>query len=78
MRETRTQLEASLTKWGTRDHCSKLIAHTTKQVKSWWDSARRADAAAEVALQRIQISESDDNIDDDDRFSENSCEILDP
>jgi hypothetical protein len=41
LQETKNQLQASLTKWGTAEHCSKLIAHTTKLVKTWWDSARR-------------------------------------
>jgi hypothetical protein len=77
LQETRTQLEASLTKWGTQAHCSKLIAHTTKQVKTWWDSARQADSAAEATQQSIQDIESDDNnSDDDDRFSVHSHEFL--
>jgi hypothetical protein len=45
--ETQTQLEASLTKWGTGTHCSKLIAHTTRLVKNWWDATQRADEAVE-------------------------------
>lgn len=70
LQETRTQLEASLTKWGTQDHCSKLIAHTTKLVKSWWDSARRADTAAEANADAVVIdSNSDDSDDDDAQFS---------
>jgi len=42
--ETKLQLNDSLTKWGTAAHCSKLIAHATKQVRTWWEAARRADA----------------------------------
>jgi len=45
--ETQEQLEASLTKWGTAEHCSKLIAHTTRLVRKWWDAAQQAEAAVE-------------------------------
>jgi transposase len=78
LQETKDQLQASLTKWGNAEHCSKLIAHTTKLLKTWWDSARRADTAAETnADAAVIISDSDDSDSDDGLFSIHSHEILD-
>jgi hypothetical protein len=62
--ETKTQLNESLTKWGTATHCSKLIAHATKQVRTWWEAARRADAQDAEAPNVIDVisdSMSDEN-----------------
>ncbi len=78
LQETKNQLQASLTKWGTAEHCSKLIAHTTKLVKTWWDSARRADAAEELnADEDVIVCDSDASDDDDEKFSVHSHEIID-
>ena len=64
--ETKNQLNASLTKWGTSAHCTKLIAHATKQVKTWWDAAQRADVAVENALLQpnADIRSDEEGIDD--------------
>lgn len=75
--ETKAQLEASLTKWGNQVHCSKLIAHTTKLLKMWWDSARRADAVADGNAEVVVVSDSADDDDDDGRFSVHSADLLD-
>jgi hypothetical protein len=78
LQETKNQLQASLTKWGTAEHCSKLIAHTTKLVKTWWDSARRADAAEELnADEDVIVCDADASDDDDGQFSVHSHEIFD-
>ena len=77
LQETKEQLQASLTKWGNAEHCSKLIAHTTKLLKTWWESARRADAAAESNADVVIVSDSDDSNDDDGKFSVHSQEIFD-
>ena len=61
--ETKTQLNESLTKWGTATHCSKLIAHATKQVKTWWEAARRADA--QDAEAPIFIDVNSDSVSDE-------------
>ena len=64
--ETTRQLNASLTKYGTAEHCSKLIAHTTKLVRSWWEEAQRADAretdAPEVVINVPSDSMSDEEM----------------
>ena len=63
--ETRQQLNDSLTKWGTATHCSKLIAHATKQVRTWWEAARRADAVdADVTEAPIVINVESDSVSD--------------
>ena len=78
MRTSRAGCASSLTKWGTAEHCSKLIAHTTKLVKTWWDSARRADAAEELnADADVIVCDSDDSDDDDGQFSVHSHENID-
>ena len=62
--ETQEQLEASLTKWGNAEHCSKLIAHTTRLVRKWWDAAQQAEAAVE--RQAILNEQGDLNASSDD------------
>ena len=62
--ETQQQLEASLTKWGTAEHCSKLIAHTTRLTRKWWDTAQQAEMAVE--RQAILNEQGDLNASSDD------------
>ncbi len=64
--DTTQQLNDSLTKWGTATHCSKLIAHATKQVKTWWEAARRADAVdADVTEAPNAINVESDSVSDE-------------
>jgi hypothetical protein len=63
--ETTRQLNASLTKYGTAEHCSKLIAHTTKLVRTWWDEVQHADAQEANAPEVETINVSDNSISND-------------
>ena len=72
--ETKQQLNDSLTKWGTAAHCSKLIAHATKQVRTWWEAARRADAVDAEAPIVINV-ESDSVSDESDSDMSQSSDI---
>jgi hypothetical protein len=74
--ETTKQLNASLTKYGTAEHCSKLIAHTTKLVRTWWEQVQRADAQAadvpdivEINSERSVSDDADDMSHSDDHHS---------
>ena len=53
-----------MTKYGTAEHCSKLIAHTTKLVRTWWEQVQHADAHAAEVPDIVEIN-SDRSVSDD-------------
>jgi len=72
--ETTKQLNESMTKYGTAEHCSKLIAHTTKLVRTWWEDVKRAEAQENDAPEPVGINVHSDNSISSEEMSQSSSD----
>jgi transposase len=78
METVKEQIMSEFDKWGTAEHCSKLIEHCTKKIQKHHDLIVNADASAEQAQVFISDNDdedaSDDSVDDDDQMSHSDDE----
>ena len=76
MESVKEQVVSEFDKWGTAEHCSKLIEHCTKKIQKHHDLIVIADAAAEQA--QVVIGEDSDGSSEDgiDSIDEESNEEM--